>query len=137
ARFGKIANLNRAYVRMRRVKSDEELDWFRIGAWLSDRGMAGVRDGLKAGLDERELGDLVERAYVKEGGTNVIHYIGVTSMHDPQLGVPKQFPSTRRVQTGDVVFAEISAAFWDQPGQMLRSFADAAERPPLFRALLG
>jgi Xaa-Pro aminopeptidase len=44
-------------------------------------------------------------------------------MHDPQLAVPAQFPSTRRVERGDIVFAEISAAFWDYPGQVLRSFA--------------
>src|SRR5918998_3581923 len=30
ARFGKITNLSRAYVKLRRVKSAEELDWFRI-----------------------------------------------------------------------------------------------------------
>ena len=35
ATFGKVTNLNRAYVKLRRVKSAEELDWFRIGAWLS------------------------------------------------------------------------------------------------------
>jgi Xaa-Pro aminopeptidase len=135
ARFGKIANLNRAYVRLRRVKSQEEIDWLRIGAWLSDRGMAGLRDGLAAGLNERELGDLIERAYLREGGTNVIHFIGATSMHDPQLGVPAQFPSTRKVAKGDIVFAEISAAFWDHSGQVLRSFAVDAEPPPLYRAL--
>jgi Xaa-Pro aminopeptidase len=135
ARFGKIANLNRAYVRLRRVKSQEEIDWLRIGAWLSDRGMAGLRDGLAAGLNERELGDLIERAYLSEGGTNVIHFIGATSMHDPQLGVPAQFPSTRKVAKGDIVFAEISAAFWDHSGQVLRSFAVDAEPPPLYRAL--
>jgi Xaa-Pro aminopeptidase len=135
ARFGKIANLNRAYVRLRRVKSVEEIDWLRIGAWLSDRGMAGLRDGLAAGLDERALGDLIERAYMREGGTNVIHFIGATSMHDPQLGVPAQFPSTRKVAKGDIVFAEISAAFWDHSGQVLRSFAVGEDPPPLYRAL--
>jgi Xaa-Pro dipeptidase len=135
ARFGKIANLNRAYVWLRRVKSQEEIDWLRIGAWLSDRGMAGLRDGLAAGLNERELGDLIERAYMREGGTNVIHFIGATSMHDPQLGVPAQFPSTRKVANGDIVFAEISAAFWDHSGQVLRSFAVGADPPPLYRAL--
>ena len=135
ARFGKVASLNRAYVRLRRVKSEEEIDWLRLGAWLSDLGMAGLRDGLEPGLDERELGDLIERAYVRHGGTNVIHYIGVTSMRDPQLGVPAQFPSTRRVQAGDIVFAEISAAFWDHPGQVLRSFALGADPPPLYREL--
>jgi Xaa-Pro dipeptidase len=33
------------------------------------------------------------------------------------------------------VFAEISAAFWDHPGQVLRSFALGVEPPPLYRAL--
>lgn len=135
ARFGNIADLNRPYVRLRRVKSQEEIDWLRIGAWLSDRGMAGLRDGLAVGLTERALGDLIERAYMREGGTNVIHFIGATSMHDPQLAVPAQFPSTRRVAKGDIVFAEISAAFWDHSGQVLRSFALGEEPPPLYRAL--
>jgi Xaa-Pro dipeptidase len=135
ARFGNIADLNRAYARLRRVKSPEEIDWLRIGAWLSDRGMAGLRDGIAVGVNERALGDLIERAYMREGGTNVIHFIGATSMHDPQLGVPAQFPSTRRVAKGDIVFAEISAAFWDHSGQVLRSFAVGEEPPPLYRAL--
>jgi len=33
------------------------------------------------------------------------------------------------------VFAEISAAFWDYPGQVLRSFAVAAEPTPLYAEL--
>jgi len=135
ARFGKIGNLNRAYIKLRQVKSAEEIDWLRIGAWFSDRGMAGLRDGLKLGLTERQLGDLVERAYVAEGGTHVIHYFGATSMHDPQVAVPRQFPSSRKVQPGDIVFAEISAAFWDHPGQVLRSFAVGEDPPRLYREL--
>jgi Xaa-Pro dipeptidase len=135
ARFGKVVSLNRAYARLRAVKSTEEIDWLRIGAALSDRGMSGLRDGLKPGLSERQLGDLIERTYVAEGGTNVIHYLGVTSMHDPQVPVPRQFPSTRRVHAGDAVVAEISAAFWDHSGQVLRSFAVREEPPPLFREL--
>jgi Xaa-Pro aminopeptidase len=135
AKFGKTVSLNRAYVRLRAVKSAEELDWLRIGAAFSDAGMEALRDGLKAGLSERELGNLVERAYVGEGGGTTIHYIGVTPMRDPQVPVPRQFPSSRRVEVGDVVFAEISANFFDHPGQVLRSFAVEAEPPPLYRAL--
>jgi Xaa-Pro aminopeptidase len=133
-RFGKLVNLNKAYVRLRQVKSVEELDWLRIGAHFSDLGIMALRDGLRPGLTERELGDLVERAYVPHGGTNVIHYFGVTPMRDPQLAVPAQFPSTRRVAAGDIVFAEISAAFWDYPGQVLRSFA-LGPPTPLYRDL--
>jgi Xaa-Pro dipeptidase len=134
ARFGKLKNLNRDYIRLRQVKSAEELDWLRIGAHFSDLGMAALRDGLKIGMSERELGDLVERAYVAQGATNVIHYIGTTAMSAPDLGVPRQFASTRRLQAGDVVVAEISAAFWEHPGQVLRSFA-LGEPTKLYREL--
>jgi Xaa-Pro aminopeptidase len=134
AAFGKVTSLNKGYVRLRMIKSAAEIDWLRIGAHFSDLGMMALRDGLRPGLTERELGELVERAYVAHGGTNVIHYFGVTSMADPQLAVPAQFPSTRRVQAGDIVFAEIAAAFWDYPGQVLRSFA-LGEPTPLYREL--
>jgi Xaa-Pro aminopeptidase len=135
ARFGTIANLNRPYMRLRQIKSAEEIDWMRVGAALTDRGMAGLRDGLRPGLTERELGDLVERAYIALGGTNVIHFFGVTPMADPSLGVPTQFVANRKVNAGDAVVAEISAAFWEYPGQVLRSFTVGAEPSPLYRDL--
>jgi Xaa-Pro dipeptidase len=135
ARFGTIANLNRAYVRLRQVKSAEEIDWLRIGAALTDRGLLGLRDGLRPGLSERELGDLVERAYIALGGTNVIHFFGVTAMAEPRLGVPTQFAANRKVARGDIVVTEISAAFWEHPGQVLRSLAVGAEPTQLFRDL--
>ena len=135
ARFGAVANLNRRYVQLRQIKSAEEIDWMRIGAALTDRGMAALRDGLRPGLTERELADLVERAYIVHGGTNVIHYFGVTSMADPRLGVPTQFVANRKVERGDAVVAEISAAFWEHPGQVLRSFAVGAEPSELYREL--
>jgi Xaa-Pro dipeptidase len=134
-RFGMIANLNRPYLRLRQIKSAEEIDWMRIGAALTDRGMIALRDGLRAGLSERELGDLVERAYVPLGGTTAIHFIGETAMAHPNLAVPTQFASSRRINSGDIVFAEISAAFWEHSGQVLRSFALDAEPPPLYRDL--
>jgi Xaa-Pro dipeptidase len=135
AKFGKIVSLNRAYVRLRAIKSAEELDWLRIGAAFSDAGMTALRDGVKPGLNERQLGNLIERAYVGEGGGTGIHYIGTTPMRDPQVPVPRQFPSSRRVQQGDIVFAEISAHFFDHSGQVLRSFAVGDDPPPLYRSL--
>ena len=135
AQFGAPKNLNRPYTRHRLVKSEEEIDWLRIGAHFTDLGMAGLRDGLEPGLSERELDDLVERAYVRHGAVNFIHYIGVTPMRAPNLGVPRQFPSTRRVQKGDVVVAEITATFWDYPGQVLRSFALGEAPTQLYRDL--
>jgi Xaa-Pro aminopeptidase len=135
ARFGPAVSLNKAYGRLRRIKSAEELDWMRVGAHLSDCGMRALAAHARPGVSERELGNLIERAYVGQGGLNVIHYIGATPMRAPSLAVPAQFPSTRKIATGDIVFAEISAQFWDYPGQVLRSFAVGAEPPPLYRDL--
>src|SRR5579863_9727089 len=135
ARFGTIANLNRNYVRLRQIKSAEELDWMRIGAALTDRGMIALRDGLRPGLSERELADLVERSYGSLGGVNSIHFIGVTAMAAPRLAVPPQFAANRKVARGDAVVAEIATAFWEHPGQVLRSFAVGGEPPPLYRDL--
>ena len=135
ARLGAPENLNRRYTRLRQIKSDEELDWLRIGAALTDRGLLALRDGLKPGLSERELAELVERAYVALGGTNVIHFIGLTAMANSSLAVPTQFAGNRKVARGDVAVAEIAAAFWEHPGQVLRSFAVDAEPTPLYREL--
>lgn len=135
ARFGPPANLNRRYTRLRQIKSDEELDWLRIGAALTDRGMIALRDGLRPGLSERDLADLVERSYVALGGSNVIHFFGATPMAAPRLAVPTQFVANRDVARGDVVVAEIATAFWEHPGQVLRSFAVGAEPTPLYREL--
>jgi len=134
ARNPHIVNLNRHYVRLRQVKSAEEIDWLRIGAHFTDLGMMALRDNIAPGINERELGDRIERAYVAQGATNVIHYIGTTLMQASDLAVPRQFPTARRLQRGDVVVAEISAAFWDHPGQVLRSFA-LGEPNSLYRDL--
>jgi Xaa-Pro aminopeptidase len=135
ARFGTITNLNRRYIRLRQIKSAEELDWMRIGAALTDRGMRALASGLRPGLSERDLAALVEASYLALGGTNVIHYFGVTAMRAPDLAVPAQFVANRKIARGDVVTAEISAAFWEHPGQVLRSFAVGEEPTPLYRAL--
>ena len=130
-----LVELDAEYVRLRLIKSEEELDWLRIGAAFSDAGFASLLAGTRPGMTERELGNLVERAYVGEGGTTFIHFIGVTSMADPQLYVPPQFHSSRRVQQGDVVFCELSGSFWDYSGQVLRSFTVGTEPTPLYRDL--
>ena len=130
-----VSSLDGDYLRLRLVKSDEEIEWLRIGAALSDAGLSALIQGARPGMTERELGNLVERGYVGQGGSTFIHYIGVTSMADPQLCVPPQYPSSRRLENGDVVFCELSASFWDYTGQVLRSFTVGADATPLYRSL--
>ena len=130
-----IVELDAEYVRLRLIKSAEEIDWLRIGAAFSDAGFDSLLKNTKVGMSERELGNLVERAYVGEGGTTFIHYIGVTSMADPKVFVPPQLHSARKVERGDVVFCELSGSFWDYSGQVLRTFSVGADPTPLYRDL--
>jgi Xaa-Pro aminopeptidase len=130
-----VTNLESEYIRLRMIKSEEEIDWLRIGAAFSDAGFDSLLKNIRAGMTERELGNLVERAYVGEGGTTFIHFIGVTSMANPHLFVPPQFHSSQRVHKGDVVFCELSGTWWDYPGQVLRSFTVGAEPTPLYKQL--
>ncbi|MBC7779275.1 MAG: aminopeptidase P family protein [Proteobacteria bacterium] len=133
--FPDIVDLNAEYGRLRLTKSAEELDWLRIGAAFCDASIGALREQLAPGLNERELGDIVERAYVPFGGTTFLHYFGVTAMADPDCFVPRQHPMNRIVRAGDCVFTEITGAFWDYGGQVLRTFAVGAEPTALYRDL--
>lgn len=130
-----VINLNGAYTRLRLTKSDEELEWFRIGAALSDLSIDALLREIRPGLTEHELADIVEHAYVPWGGRSGIHFFGTTAMRNPELYVPAQFTSNRPIAAGDIVFTEITASFFDYGGQVLRSFAIGGEPTKLYRDL--
>jgi Xaa-Pro aminopeptidase len=133
--IGEVVDMGAAYTRARMVKSDEEMDFLRIGCALSDLGMEALAREARAGRTEHQLADAIEGGYVPFGGVTQIHYVGVTSMADPDCCVPAQIPNPRQVRDGDIVFAEISAGFWGYAGQVLRSFTIDAEPTSLYRDL--
>jgi Xaa-Pro aminopeptidase len=132
---GDLVSLDREYQRLRLVKSPEEIARLEIAARLSDLAVEAVAAEARVGMDERRIAAIMESAYLAEGGTNHIHYFAATSMADPDICVPSQFQSTRRLQAGDILFCEISAAFWGYAGQVLRSFTIEADPTPLYADL--
>jgi Xaa-Pro aminopeptidase len=129
---GDLVSLDGEYQRLRLVKSVEEIERLGIAARLSDQAITAIVDQVEVGMDERQVAAIVETAYLSDGGTNHIHYFAATSMSDPQQCVPAQFQSTRRLEAGDVLFCEISSNYWGYAGQVLRTFAIAADPTPLF-----
>jgi Xaa-Pro dipeptidase len=127
--------LDDAYTRLRLRKSAEELDWLRVGCGFTDDAVRAVHEQAGPGTDERELGNLAERAYVGRGGTTHIHYFGATPMDSPAQSVPAQWPAARALERGDVLSCEVSASYWDYTGQLLRTFTVADDAPPLYREL--
>ena len=129
---GDLVSLDRDYQRLRLVKSPEEIERLEVAARLSDLAVEAIAAEARVGMDERRLAAIMESAYLAEGGTNHIHYFAATSMADPDVCVPSQFQSTRRLEAGDILFCEISAAFWGYAGQVLRSFTIEADPTPLY-----
>jgi Xaa-Pro aminopeptidase len=130
-----VVDLNGAYARLRLVKSGEEIDWIRHAAGLTDAGVRALADAAVPGTDERALGDRIERAYVPHGAVTHIHYLAATAMDAPGISVPAQYPTDRPLAAGDALTCEISASFWEYTGQVLRTFAVAADPPPLYQEL--
>jgi len=130
-----LVGLDGDFSRLRLSKSAEELDWLRVGCELTDSAVAALRAGARPGVDERQLGAVVEAAYLGCGGTTHIHYFATTPMDGPGLPAPAQWPSSRALEAGDALVCEISASWWDYPGQVLRTFAVEAEPTSLYREL--
>ncbi len=127
--------LDAAYTEMRLVKSPEEVEWLACGAALSDAGIIALREHATPGASELDLVAAIEASYLAEGGATHIHYLGVTAMEEPASCVPAQWPTRRRLRTGDVVTAEISASWWGYPGQVLRTITVESDPTPLYAEL--
>lgn len=131
-----VVDLNPHYTRLRLSKSDEELEWLRRAAEMTDLSCAVLRDYAVPGDTEYDLVALVEGSYLARGGSNYIHYFSITSMQSPQQCVPAQWPSDRTLQAGDALSCELSTSYGvDYPGQLLRTFTVGAEPTALYLEL--
>jgi Xaa-Pro aminopeptidase len=130
-----LADLNDEYQWLRMRKSEEEIQWMRIGSAFSDLGLEALLRDARVGMTERELGALVEREYHALGGSTIIHFIGVNAMDRPDTCVPPQHHSSRKLRRGDMMFVEFSGTFFDSPGQVLRTISVGAQPTPMFRDL--
>lgn len=133
--LGAAVDMNPDYARLRLVKSGEEIEWVRIAAGMTDRAVGALHEQAHPGATELELADVVERAYVAKGGATHIHYLGSTSMREPDLCVPRVFPADRGLEPGDVLICELSASYWEYAGQLLRTFSIDDDPTPLYAEL--
>ena len=110
-------------MRLRLVKSEEEIEFLRKGAEFSDLAIAALEREVRPGIREYELAAIVEGAYLRLGGKTHIHYMATTPMSHPGVCVPAQHQSSRVIEKGDVLITEISAHYAGYAGQILRPCA--------------
>ena len=130
-----LVDMGGDYTSLRLIKSEEEHDWMEIGTILSDVGIGAIPKGLRVGMTEYELGDVVERSYMPHGAVNQTHYFMINNMEQGGYCVPRQFSSNRKIQKGDMLATELSAQFWGYSGQILRTVTIGADPTPLYNDL--
>jgi Xaa-Pro dipeptidase len=131
-----VRDLGAAFTQLRLRKSPEEVTALRQAAALTDLAAAALTEPASVGLTEYELSAKLEHAYVTRGGGHHIHYLAVTPMDRPDRCVPGQWPTDRVMRAGDLLSFELSATSApDYPGQLLRTFAVAAEPTQVVRDL--
>jgi Xaa-Pro aminopeptidase len=118
----RVVNLAKEHTGLRLRKSTEELQALRQAAALTDLAAGALLEPPLTGCTEHELTARIEYAYVARGGMHHIHYLGITPMAAPDRSVPAQWPSGRRVEQGDLLTFELSAAVAPEySGQLLRT----------------
>ncbi|MBO0831859.1 MAG: aminopeptidase P family protein, partial [Actinobacteria bacterium] len=131
-----VIDLNPAHTGLRLVKSESELAALRRGAELTDAAVTALAETLRPGATDYEVLAQTEHAYSRLGGLHQIHYLGITPMDEPVVGVPAQWPTGRVIRDRDLVTCEISAAAAPEyAGQMLRTFTVGAPPTSLFAEL--
>ena len=90
-----LVDVTARFQRLRTVKSEEEIDWLRKAADLTDRGMLALAEGAKPGMTDVELVALAESAYRPAGGIPRIMFLRSMAMDDPSGCLPAQNPSRR------------------------------------------
>jgi Xaa-Pro aminopeptidase len=124
-----------AFSRIRRVRSEEELAYFRRSGYLTDLACEALEEHLSPGLTEHDILSIVYSSYIKNGGEPGIHFIATTRMDQGDRFVPWQKTTPRVVEAGSVVITELTVTYWGYSTQIHRPFAIAREPSLLYRKL--
>jgi Xaa-Pro dipeptidase len=130
-----FANATEAFMRLRLVKSGEELEWMMRAAAVTDDALRALVRAALAGTTELALQAETSAAAIRVGGQPHFLYLSATPMATPDRIVPQQDLTSRRLAPGDAVILELSAAYTAYSGQVLRTLTIDAEPTELYRRL--
>jgi Xaa-Pro dipeptidase len=120
---------------IRRVKSDEEIERLRKGAEFTDATVAALEKEAQEGMTELQLAGIIAKASYDLNGDQRLIFVGATSMDDPQIIFPRQEPSHRKLQKGDVVLTELSSSYGGYAGQIHRPLVVGSKPTPAYQEI--
>lgn len=119
-----LVALDAEHIKLRTIKSTEEIVALRKGAYATDCGAEAILAACRNDVTDWELLARARSSYTVIGARDHICYICISDMTIPDRDVPAQFPEGRIVKRGSAVTFEISAAVSPEyPGQLLRTVA--------------
>jgi Xaa-Pro dipeptidase len=130
-----VVDVTASFVRLRLVKSEEEIEWITHAAAITDQALRALARAAIPGASELELQAEAGAAAIRAGGQPHFLYLSSTPMTDPDRIVPQQDLTDRRLAPGDAVILELSAASTAYSGQVLRTLTIDAELTDLYRRL--
>lgn len=119
----KLISLDGKMRMMRTIRSAEEIERIRLASQLTDQSIQAMAEGLREGMREDQIPAIIEPVYLKQGGYAGIHFMSSMPMREPDLPVPAQYQSSRKLRKGDVLITEISGAYSGYSGQIHRTFS--------------
>jgi Xaa-Pro aminopeptidase len=104
----------------RAVKTADELAMIRRAAAITDAVAARIPEMVRAGMSERELAWLVERALREEGAESVA--FDVIAASGPNAALPHHHPGDRLLQEGDSLIIDMGAQAAGYKSDLTRTF---------------
>lgn len=130
-----LVDVTSDFVRLRLVKSEEEIEWMQRAATITDASLMALLDTARPGVSELELQAATVSGAIKAGGQPHFLYLSSTPMDRPDRIVPQQDLTERRLQPGDAVIFELSASLGGYSGQVLRTVTVETELTDRYRGL--
>jgi Xaa-Pro aminopeptidase len=108
-----------------------------MGAELTDATLVALQQEAKEGMTELQLAGIIAKTCYGLNGDQRVSFIGATSMDDPQIIFPRQEPSHRKLQKGDVVLTELSSIYAGYAGQIHRPLGVSSKPTRAYQEIFG
>lgn len=93
------------------VKSPEEIEYVRKAGKLMDQAFHAMIAAARPGVTEYQLAAAATHAVMDGGGQMDFNIIGSTRMDDPAMVFGNPWPSSRPLQTGDIIINELACGY--------------------------
>ncbi|MCZ2527074.1 M24 family metallopeptidase [Streptomyces sp. NPDC059506] len=116
----RLADLGCAVEQLRLVKDEEEINFLRIAAEITDQALGELLESILVGRTERHLALELERRLIDHGADGPAFPTRVGT--GPHSGLAAHPPTDRRVEEGDLLTVALGAAYRGYRCEIARTF---------------